>query len=443
MGIDGKTKTPLKVIVVGAGLGGLATAIALQKTGHSVTVVEQAAVLGEVGAGIQIPPNSAKIIRKLGLGEEFEKYIVLPENLYFRSYKDGKVLSTQNLNPMTLEKYNGPFWQIHRADFHRVLVEGAERLGIKIELGQRITDVDFENAIVTSATGNKYSGDLIVGADGLRSVTRTLFLGNANLAYNTGDLAYRMLIRCSEMRKYPELKFLFEKPQLNFWLGPHMHCVVYLLNGGEVCNVVVLQPDNLPPDVNIQPATPEELQSIFVGWDPAFKRLMSLVESTAKWRLQNSRELDTWVHPAGKFALLGDSCHATLPYLAQGAAQAVEDAGVLASLLVELEDKSQLHDMLKIYENLRKSRTTRVVQGSSYIGQKVFHLVDGPEQQKRDEDLTKPPFVGYPNRWSDPLFQKFLFKYDPEEEAARGLADFKAGRPIKGYMEDEIITPNL
>jgi salicylate hydroxylase len=252
-----------------------------------------------------------------------------------------------------------------------------------------------------------------------------------------------MLIKVSEMRKHPELEFIFERPNLNFWLGPHMHCVVYLLNGGEICNVVVLCPDNLPPDVNIQPATPEELRSLFEGWDPAFQKLVELVESTAKWRLQNSRELESWVHPTGNFILLGDACHATLPYLAQGAAQAVEDGAVLASLLVKLEDKSQLHDMLKIYEGLRKSRTTRVVQGSSYIGQKVFHLVDGPEQEQRDKDLQKPPFVGYPNRWSDPVFQKFLFKYDPEEEADRGLADFQAANHVKGYMEDEIVTPRL
>jgi len=139
----------------------------------------------------------------------------------------------------------------------------------------------------------------------------------------------------------------------------------------------------------------------------------------------------SWSHPAGRFTLLGDACHATLPYLAQGAAQAVEDAAVLGHLFEKIQHKHQLPDLLAIYEAVRKPRTTRVVQGSSHLGAKIFHLHDGPRQRERDRQLREfqdAPFEGYQNRWRDPTFQKFLFDYDARQVVEDAWKVYEEGK---------------
>uniref|UniRef100_A0A060TFY0 ARAD1D18392p n=1 Tax=Blastobotrys adeninivorans TaxID=409370 RepID=A0A060TFY0_BLAAD len=417
-------KEQLSFLIIGAGLGGLAAAIGLTRAGHKVTVLEQAPQIGEIGAGIQIPPNSSRILTQWGLRDKFLKYSILPEDLNLRSYHDGTILSTQALNTYLEDTYGFPYWHIHRADFHKVLYEATIELGVPMKLGERVEEADFENNAVITSKGNRYTADVIIGCDGVRSKCRSL-MGSLGEVVNTGDLAYRMLIHSSKLKGNSDVEFLL-KPNLNFWMGPHMHCVVYLLHDGEQCNVVVLAPDDLPDDVNVQPASVEELRNLFKDWDPRFQTLISLVDSTSKWRLQNFNELPNWVHPTANFALLGDACHATLPYLAQGAAQAVEDAAVLSSLFEHVECRGQVHDLLDIYEKLRKSRTTAVVQNSTDLGQNVFHLVDGPRQQERDRILTETaPHQGYPNKFADPVFQKFLYGYNAFEEAENAWRDYK------------------
>ena len=198
--------------------------------------------------------------------------------------------------------------------------------------------------------------------------------------------------------------------------GPKAHAVCYVLKGTALYNIVLICPDNLPPGTNIAPAEPAEIRAAFNDWDPRLQNLLEIAvneqqsqlsspSSTSdchgkattqlstsvtkratfqKWRLQNSRELATWTHPSGTFTLLGDSCHATLPYLAQGAAMAVEDADVLGLLVAKMTDKSQLPDILRMYEQLRKPRTTRLVLAST-DQQRVFHMPDGAQQQERDK----------------------------------------------------------
>ncbi|KIX06436.1 uncharacterized protein Z518_04412 [Rhinocladiella mackenziei CBS 650.93] len=405
--------------IIGAGLGGLAAAIGIARAGHKVTILEQAPELGEVGAGIQIPPNSTRILSRWGLLPALEEVSVRPNNFILRSYRDGKILSTQPLIPHCESVYGYPYLHIHRADYHKILVDQAVRLGVVIQLNSFVTGIDFEQPAVYIKNRSKpFLADLIIGADGLKSICREALLGRPDPPHLTGDLAYRIVVPADKMKSHPLLVNLVSVPNINYWMGPDSHVVSYLLKGGNLYNIVIACPDNLPELVNQQKADLDEMHALFTNWDPQLRALLGLCNDTSKWRLQNSREMNSWSHSSGRFTLLGDACHATLPYLAQGAAQAVEDGAVLGHLFEKIRHPHQLPDLLAIYEAVRKPRTTRVVQGSSHLGRNIFHLHDGPRQMERDRQLVAwqdEPFEGYQNRWRDPVFQQFLFGYDCRE----------------------------
>lgn len=269
----------------------------------------------KVGAGIQIPPNSSRILRQFGILEKIEALSVRPQKFVLRSYRDGRVLSTQPTLPYCERRYGSPYLHIHRADYHRVLVEKARDLGVDIILSSRVTGIDFETPKVLLAGGKAFAADLVIGADGLKSVCREALLGKKDPPRLTGDLAYRVIVPASEMRKHESLRDIIESPAINYWMGPDSHCVGYLLKGGDLYNMVLACPDNLPELVNTAKADLREMREFFGAWDPRLKELLELVQDTSKWRLQNSEEMANWGHESGKFSLLGDACHATLPYL--------------------------------------------------------------------------------------------------------------------------------
>ncbi|SGZ53569.1 CIC11C00000001199 [Sungouiella intermedia] len=431
-----KAKVPLEVVIVGAGLGGVTGAISLALSGHKVTLLEQAPKLGEVGAGIQIPPPSVRILHSIGAYDLVKAKSVVPNNVFVYRWEDGTHLSTQNLVPLTQDMYGSDYLHIHRADYHAALVERAKELGVSILLSCHVAEIDFENLSVKCANGDVYKGDVVVGYDGIKSKTRSAILGREDPPYTTGDMAFRALVDIENIKHDAKLTKLFKEPNISFWWGPNCHLVIYLLQGGNTINIVALCPDNLDEGLTIQDSSKDELKEILAGWDPNLLNLLDYIHETKKWKLQNSRELSTWTHDVGNVIILGDASHATLPYLASGASQALEDAAVLAGLLARVEDKSQIHDVLKITENLRKWRSTQVVQGSTNC-RNIYHLPDGPEQVARDEALkADPPTVGCPNRWADPKFRDFLFDYDAFAEAERGWNEYKKGKFATYFIED-------
>ncbi|KAH8588928.1 FAD binding domain-containing protein [Bisporella sp. PMI_857] len=410
-----KSSLKLRVVIAGAGLGGLAAGIGIAKAGHEVEIVEQSSSLKEVGAGIQVPPNSTSVLRALGVLSEVEKASVKPYGMSIYSYRDGSTLSTQPLHPYCRETYNAPYLLIHRADFHAILVSAALAAGVTIRLKSPVKSVDFARPALLLENGEEVLGDVILGADGLRSRCREALLGRKDPPVPCGSLAYRITLNEESLRGHEDLRSLVDYPEFHSWMGPDSHVVFYPLRTGQLCNLVLVAPDNLPKFEDSAAANLAEITDLMKNWEPRIHKLMGMVTSTTKWRLQDNVELDRWTSDQGTFTMLGDACHATVPYLAQGAAQAIEDAGTLTALFERLKAKEEIPSVLKKYENIRKARTTRVVKESAEY-RLLSHLPDGPEQRVRDARmLNDEPFEGFPNRWADPVFQKWLWGHDAEE----------------------------
>lgn len=423
-----KSRPCCSVVVVGAGLGGLAAAIGIRKAGHDVIVLERMPELREIGAGIQVPPNSSKILKKWGILEDVVSRAAQPHDIAIHSYKDGHVLSKQILDPAMQKAYDAPYLVIHRAEYLKALVKEAKELGVTIQLGSVVASIDFTRPSILLDDGKTLEADLVIGADGERSFCRDALLGRPDPPHPSGDIVYRTVIPVEKLQEDPELIGLRDPPAVHFWLGPDAHALAYMLGDG-LLNLVLIRPDFVGAQATFgpQPADMDQIRDSVKQWDYKFKKLLDVAQQASKWILVECNDLPFWTHPAGKFTLLGDSAHAMLPYLAQGAAQAIEDAAFLSGLLSHLELKSQMPDILSIFERHRKTRAMQV-KHRSLATREINGMVDGPLQQERDRQLSEhSPFDGYPNPLADPTFSEWLFGYDAAEEVEKAWNVYKRG----------------
>ncbi|KAJ5217940.1 uncharacterized protein N7498_000039 [Penicillium cinerascens] len=396
-------ETPkLKFIVVGAGIGGLGAAIALLLAGHNVQVLEAAKELGEVGAGIQILPNGARVLRSWGMEPALAPKAMEPSRSNMRNWK-GDLLTS---------------WDFHRADLHLALVDRTIELGGDIVCSTTVSDVECDSppgqATVQADDGKTYTADMVLGADGVHSKLRAIMSGRDEPPTPTGDLAYRLLLDASVMLSDPELAEFVTDPQVNLWIGPETHIVNYVLRQGTFFNMVLCMPDDIPEMVRVAHGNIEELKVFYKDWDPRIVKLINISKTADKWKLCIRDELDRWYHPSGTFALLGDAVHATLPYLSSGAGMTLEDAAVLGECLTRIRSKSpsEIRHALAVYQKCRKQRTERIVKRSS-LQQHLSHLPDGPEQEQRDVLLRIPgPVQGEAFVWRDPDIGPWLLSYD-------------------------------
>ncbi|KAI1827781.1 hypothetical protein F4861DRAFT_549140 [Xylaria intraflava] len=416
-----KSPVSLDIIVVGAGLSGLATAISSALSGHHVTVFEAAKELQEFGAGMQVTPNASRLLRRWQLPETFWETVSVPSYLAVRRYSDGKVLALDgDLNKKMGMRYGSSVFEVHRVDLHSALASRAKQLGVKLCLGQRVTGIDFSAPSIQTEAGIEAKADLIVAADGIWSTCRHLIQDIKDFPWPTGDLAYRIVLKIDEIDD-PELREIVRKPSVNIWIGPRSHAVAYSMRGGTMFNVVLIVPDDLPEGVRRQPGSTEQMMALFDGWDPILNRILKPVKSVHKWKLMHRRELSSWVNEKSNCVFVGDSCHPMLPYLAQGANSAIEDGAVLGLLLGSIQTREQLPKALKMYQELRKARGDAIVK-ETFKQRDSFHMPNGPEQEARDElflsQLGKEPKGPFPSRWTCPLVQPWLFGYDAYREVA-------------------------
>ncbi|KAI5207273.1 hypothetical protein E4T38_03374 [Aureobasidium subglaciale] len=389
--IPPRALVPLDIIIVGAGLGGLATSIALSRRGHKVRVLEQATALGEVGAGIQIPSNSSRILLDWGLGSFLKGKVVEPENITFRRWEDGSAVGFTKLIPEFQKSFDAPYYVVHRADFHDAMHKLALELGVEVLVSSRVVRYNSEDAAVETANGRKYSGDLVIAADGVKSLARAVIIGTtASPPVPTGFAAYRATVDVEKMKEDPEIAWLLETSALNVWF--------------EQENVV------------------QDIRDSFAGWDPCLMKIIHLIDKGLKWPLLSGEVLNRWLDPSGKLLLIGDAAHAMVPYMSQGAAMAVEDGAALGEILSIVEHKSQIHSALSVFERVRMQRTSQM-QEASLLNGKIWHFADGPEQRARDASMRAEvegkQFISSPNQWSDPVTQWWAYGYRAADEVVK------------------------
>lgn len=353
-----------EVVVVGAGIAGLAAATALAQRRARVTVLEQAPALGEVGAGLQVGPNSVAVLESLGLRDACEPFANAPEAIELRDYRAGALVARVPLGAEAAGRYGRPYWQFHRADLLGALIMGAAEVGVEIRLGVRVVGVakHATGVVLRCAEGVEVAAQIAIGADGIRSMLRDACFGARQPRF-TGHVAWRGLVA---REKLPAE--LFDRGTC-VTMGPGRHIVTYPLRGGTLMNFVAVEErPGWVAEGWTQPDDPAHLRAAFDGWDSATRDVLAAVEHTFLWGLFDHAPLRDWV--VGRVALIGDACHPMLPFLAQGAAMGLEDAWVLAAELDVAETPEQ---GLRAYESRRRARATRVQRAAARNG-RLYHL---------------------------------------------------------------------
>jgi salicylate hydroxylase len=345
------------VIVSGAGIAGLATALALRQRGVAVTVLEQARHLGEVGAGLQIAPNGSRVLQALGLTQAIEAVCCEAAAKEVRLWNSGRRWPLFDLGADARARFGAPYWMLHRGDLQQVLRDaleaaapGALQTGVRVERAETVGNT----VRVTAADGRQFEADALVAADGVHSAQRGALAGDASARF-TGLMAWRGVVPADRLA--PELR----APVGVNWVGPGGHVITYPLRRGELLNVVVIvEKPEWRGESWSDAGTHDEVHRDLAGWHPDLHRLIDAMDVPFRWALLSRPPLTQW--QVGRSVLIGDAAHPTLPFLAQGANMALEDALLLARCLAELDDAPSA---LARFVALRLPRTTRIVQGAA------------------------------------------------------------------------------
>ncbi|KAL5119259.1 hypothetical protein ACEQ8H_002746 [Pleosporales sp. CAS-2024a] len=409
----------LHVVVIGAGLCGLGAAISLRLAGHAVTVVERVAALEEVGAGLQMTPNGTRLLRAWGVDALLTGTAAATRPATFAMSRfDGRPLARREGYAQELEQRHGsPLWCLHRADLQRALAERARQLGAVVRLDARVVDVDASRGLVELHGGHTLAADLVIAADGLWSTSRAV-VADA-VPQPTGQVAYRIVLERSQLQDARVAEH-FATPGIHVWVGPGAHAVAYSVRGGRSINIVLLVPDDLPAQVAKTEGDVAEMHALFAGWDPILRRALDETDKVLKWRLHFLPPLPRWVSSNGRFLLAGDSAHAMLPYMGQGANSALEDAATIGALLSHVADPAQLAPALALYDAIRRPRLDQLVRETFAQGRE-HHLADGAEQVLRDAQLARSMMPewgpGSDHPWTHPKIQPWIYGYDAYAEA--------------------------
>ncbi|MEO6292318.1 MAG: 3-hydroxybenzoate 6-monooxygenase [Burkholderiaceae bacterium] len=367
----------LPVIVAGGGIGGLAAALALVRQGFSVKVLEQAAALGEIGAGLQVGPNGFAAFDALGVGEIARSKAVYTDEMVMHDALDASVVGRIPTGPAFIQRFGNPYAVIHRADAHGALLQGAKASNqIEVATSTQVQRVEQDETSVTvyDAKGGQHRGVALIGADGVKSAIRQQFVGDE--ARVSGHVVYRAVV---EKKDFPKD---LQWNAASIWVGPNCHLVHYPLRGGEQYNVVVTFHSRDVEQWSVRSGSREEVLSYFEGICPQARPLIELPKDWTRWATADRNPIEQWNF--GRVTLLGDAAHATLQYLAQGACMAMEDAVTLGEAL--RVNNNDLGQAFALYQRSRVARTARIVLSAREMG-RIFHA-KGVERLVRN-DLWK------------------------------------------------------
>jgi salicylate hydroxylase len=346
----------MKALIAGGGIGGVTTALSLLDAGIDVELYERTSVFGEVGAGIQISPNGVKVLDRLGLRDALDAVAFRPEALEMRIGTSGARIFYIPMREEAMRRFGAPYYHIHRADLMSILSKALRaRAPNAVHM-----DKDVQGYVQTGdgvtlafADGSRAQGDLAVGADGIHSVVRAQMLGVMPARF-TGNVAWRVVVPAAS------LPGGLVPPTACVWVGPGRHAVTYYVRGGELVNFVgVVEREGWQNESWTERGEKVDLAADFEGWA---KPITSIIEQAAnchRWALFDREPLEEWCR--GRVTLLGDACHPMLPFLAQGAVMAIEDAWVLSR---KLKAATDIASAFADYEATRKPRTTKVQRGA-------------------------------------------------------------------------------
>ena len=386
-----------ELIVVGGGIGGLATALATARTGRPVRVLERAPGFAELGAGIQLAPNATRLLAEWGLLDQIIEAGVLPRRLVIGSAVTGRELTSLEVGEDFRNRYGGPYVVLHRGDLLDILLGGCRKHGVALEHSTEVRTVEnTETGVsVTAADGRVFRGAAAVGADGLHSTTRPLLADDEPVF--SGYVAYRGAVPVEEATRLADLG------DMVVWIGPGLHFVQYALRGGRMYNQVAVFRSDRYAAGRDDWGVPEELDERFSGTSAHVREAMRSLWRDQWWPMHDREPIDTWTDR--RFTLLGDAAHPMLQYLAQGACQALEDAACLAAELDRAGSNTGaagIERALLAYQAERVPRTA-VVQRNARLWGEIWHT-DSVGAVLRDELFTTRAVDDY--RYVDWLYAK-------------------------------------
>ena len=357
----------MKVLIAGGGIGGLTAALCCHHFGHEVSVFEQASELGDVGAGIQVPPNAMKVFEALGIDALITENTFRPEAIEARMGETGRPIFTIPLAQQAVERWGSPYLHIHRADYIEALNQAlASRAPKALQLGTTVKSYrnHTQGITLTLKDGPEVSGDVLIGADGIKSTIREQMLGPDKPNF-TGNVAWRAVVPIEALGTH------IPNPTACAWMGRGRHAVTYRLRRGELANFVgVVERDDWAKEGWAEKGRQDEALKDFDRWHPTITTLIKAVkpDSLFRWALFDRKPLSRWSD--GNMTLLGDAAHPMLPFMAQGAAMAVEDGWVFAREISQ--PNRPIKESLQMYQTLRLDRT-RKAQAGSRANMKTFH----------------------------------------------------------------------
>lgn len=371
-----------RLLIAGGGIGGLAAALAGSRAGAQVQLFERTPAFSEVGAGVQLGPNVTRVLHAWGLADALSDVVAVPERLQIRSAASGAELGVLRLGEVAKARYGAPYVTIHRGDLHGLLLTELTRRGeVALNLDSAVTSFEQDDKTVTLQlhNGAHVQGDLMVGADGGWSRVRQQLL-NDGLPQATGHLAYRALVRQSSLPQS------LRSQQVTAWLGPRLHMVQYPVRRGEWLNVVAFVHGQVTGDLQSwdHSANAAELQRHMAATCAPMKDLINTIEHWRLWPLSIRAPMrGAHEHAQWRVALLGDAAHPMVPYLAQGAGMAIEDAAELGRILATHARGDPVGpEGLREYAAHRWHRNARV-QARAIRNGRIFHAT-GPMRWGRD-----------------------------------------------------------